>query len=84
MKNNNMETEPMNKLAFKISIPMVISMISIALYGIIDTMFISKSSDKALTASVITFPIQSIITAVALGVGIGVNTFLAKTLGEKN
>lgn len=84
MKNNNMETEPMNKLAFKISIPMVISMISIALYGIIDTMFISKSSDKALTASVITLPIQSIITAVALGVGIGVNTFLAKTLGEKN
>ena len=53
MKNisNDMETMPISKLAFKISIPMVISMISIALYGIVDTMFISKISNDALTAA---------------------------------
>lgn len=86
MKNisNDMETMPINKLAFKISIPMVISMISIALYGIVDTMFISKISNNALTAAALSIPVQSIITAIALGTSIGLNALLAKTLGEKN
>lgn len=85
MKNlsNEMETMPIRKLAFKISIPMVISMISIALYGIVDTMFISKIGDEALTAAALSIPIQSIITAIALGTSIGLNALLAKTLGEK-
>ncbi len=81
---NEMETMPIKKLAFKISIPMVISMISIALYGIVDTMFISKISTEALTAVALSIPIQSIITAIALGTSIGLNALLAKTLGEKN
>ena len=86
MKNisNDMETMPITKLAFKISIPMVISMISIALYGIVDTMFISKISNEALTAAALSIPIQSIITAIALGTSIGLNALLAKTLGENN
>lgn len=86
MKNisNDMETMPISKLAFKISIPMVISMISIALYGIVDTVFISKISNNALTASALSIPVQSIITAIALGTSIGLNALLAKTLGEKN
>ena len=86
MKNisNDMETMPINKLAFKISIPMVISMISIALYGIVDTMFISKINNNALTAAALSIPVQSIITAIALGTAIGLNALLAKTLGEKN
>lgn len=86
MKNisNDMETMPISKLAFKISIPMVISMISIALYGIVDTMFISKISNDALTAAALSIPIQSIITAIALGPSIGLNALLAKTLGENN
>ena len=86
MKNisNDMETMPISKLAFKISIPMVISMISIALYGIVDTMFISKISNEALTAAALSIPIQSIITAIALGTSIGLNALLAKTLGENN
>ena len=82
--SNEMGTMPIRKLAFKISIPMVISMISIALYGIIDTMFISKISDEALTAAALSMPILSIITAIALGTAIGLNALLAKTLGEKN
>lgn len=86
MKNisTKMETESMKKLAFRISIPMVLSMISIALYGIVDTIFIAKISNDALKASALSMPIQNIITAIALGLGIGLNSFLAKTLGEKN
>ena len=82
--SNEMGTMPIKKLAIKVSIPMVISMISIALYGIVDTMFISKISNDALTVASLSIPIQSIITAIGLGTGIGVNSILAKTLGEKN
>lgn len=81
---NEMETMGIKKLALKISTPMVISMISIALYGIVDTMFVSKISNEALTTISLAVPVMYIITAIALGTGIGVNTILAKTLGEKN
>ena len=78
-QTDEMGSMPIPKLAFKISIPMVISMISIALYGIVDTMFISKIGDEALTAAALSIPIQSIITAIALGTSIGLNALLAKT-----
>lgn len=86
MKNseNKMETMPMNILAFKNSMPIVLSMLSIALYGIIDTMFISWVGKDALTAVALSIPVTAIITAIALGAGIGVNSLLARTLGEKN
>lgn len=83
-KVNEMEELDIKKLAFKVSTPMVISMISIALYGIVDTMFISGISNNALTTISLSVPLVSIITAIALGTGIGVNAILAKTLGEKN
>ncbi|MBO5349783.1 MAG: MATE family efflux transporter [Clostridia bacterium] len=82
-KVNDMETMNIKKLAIKISTPMVISMISIALYGIVDTMFISGISGEALTAISLAMPIVAIITAIGLGTGVGVNALLAKTLGEK-
>lgn len=82
--NNHMETMNIKKLSLKVSIPMVISMISIALYGIVDTVFISNIGANALTAIALVFPIQNLITAIALGIGIGINSLLAKTLGEKN
>ena len=73
-----------SKLAWKISLPMIISMISIALYGIIDTIFVSKTGDSALTAISLAYPIQNVITAIGLGLSIGINSLLSRTLGEKN
>lgn len=84
IEQNNLENMDIKKLSIKTSLPMVISMISIALYGIVDTIFVSNMSENALTAISLAFPIQSIITAIALGIGIGCNTLIAKTLGEKN
>ncbi len=84
LNRNEMESMNIKKLALKISTPMVISMIAIALYGIVDTIFISKISRDALTAVTLTIPVQSFITAIALGIGIGVNSILAKTLGQKD
>ena len=85
MKNvNEMEELEIKKLSLKVSIPMVIAMISISLYGILDTMFVSNIGSDALTTISLAIPIVAIITAVGLGTSIGVNAVLAKTLGEKN
>lgn len=77
-------TMNIKKLALKISIPMVISMISIALYGIVDTIFISHISDKALETASLSEPIRSIVTSIGLGLSIGINAILSKSLGEKD
>jgi Na+-driven multidrug efflux pump len=80
---NELETMNIKKLSLKISMPMIISMISIALYSIVDTMFISRISSDALTTVSLSIPVQSIITAVGLGTSIGLSSLLAKNLGEK-
>ena len=78
------EKMDVNKAAWSISIPMVISMISIALYGIVDTIFIANFSENALNAVSLAYPIQNIITALSLGIAIGVNVVLSKSIGEKD
>ena len=83
-KSNEMETANIKKLAIKVSLPMVMSMISIALYGIVDTIFVSNISENALESVSLSIPFQSIITSIGLGIGIGINSVLAKSLGEKN
>lgn len=82
--SNEMEEMPIPKLAIKTSLPMIVSMISIALYGIVDTIFVSNISEKALTAITLAYPVQNIITGIGLGTGIGLNSLLARSLGEKD
>ena len=84
LKQTEMENMDIKKLALKTSLPMVVSMISISLYNIVDTIFVSNISENALTAISLAAPIQSIITAIAIGIGIGINSLLSRTLGEKN
>ena len=79
-----MGEEKISKLAFKLSIPMIISMLSMSLYNIVDTIFVSGIGENALTAVSLSFPIQVIISAIGLGSGIGVNSLLAKMLGKKD
>lgn len=78
------ETMDVKKASWEISIPMVISMISIALYGIVDTIFVSNLSENALNAISLSYPIQNIITALGLGIAIGLNVVLSKSIGEKD
>ena len=80
----DMENMKISRLAWKISLPMIISMISIALYGIVDTVFVSKTGPSALTAIILVYPMQNVITAIALGLAIGINSLLSRTLGEKD
>ena len=82
-KENKMGTMPVNKLLVTMSLPMVISMILQALYNIVDSIFVSRLSEDALTAVSMAFPMQNLMISVAVGTGVGINAMLSRALGEK-
>lgn len=79
-----MGTMPVNKLVWNMSFPMMISMLVQALYNIVDSIFVARLSEDALTAVSLAFPLQTLIIAVGAGTGVGINAILSKSLGEKN
>ncbi|MBN2616902.1 MAG: MATE family efflux transporter [Spirochaetales bacterium] len=85
--NKNMDklaNMDVKKLIIKMSLPAMISMLVQALYNIVDSIFVAKISEKALTALSLVFPIQMVIVAIFVGLGIGVNSYMSRKLGEKN
>ena len=83
-QENKMGVMPVNRLLLNMSVPMMISMLVQALYNIVDSIFVARVSEEALTAVSLAFPIQTLLIAVGAGTGVGVNALLSKTLGEKN
>lgn len=83
MEENKMGVMEMKKLLLTMSFPIMISMLVQALYNIVDSMFVARVSETALTAVSLCYPVQMIIVAVACGTGVGVNALLSRYLGEK-
>ena len=83
-KENIMGTMPIPKLLITMSGPMMISMLVQALYNVVDSMFVSRISEAALTAVSLAYPVQNLMIAVATGTGVGINALLSRNLGEKN
>ena len=81
---NKMGVMPINKLVFNMSLPMMISMLVQALYNIVDSIFVAKISENALSAVSLAFPLQTLIIAVGAGTGVGLNAIISKSLGEKD
>lgn len=84
MQENKMGVMPVNKLLLNMSLPMMVSMLVQALYNIVDSIFVAKLSENALTAVSLAFPIQTLLIALGTGTGVGVNSLLSKQLGEKD
>ncbi len=84
MTENKMGIMPVNRLLLSMSLPMMISMLVQALYNVVDSIFVSRVNENALTAVSLAFPIQNLMIAVAVGTGVGINALLSKSLGEKN
>lgn len=75
---------PVPRLLISMSLPMMLSMLVQALYNIVDSMFVAKLSEDALTAVSLAFPIQTLMIAVSGGTGVGINALLSRNLGEKD
>ncbi len=83
VKENKMGVMPVDKLLISMSLPMMISMLVQALYNIVDSIFVSRINEDALTAVSLAFPLQSLMVAIGAGMGVGVNALLSRFLGEK-
>lgn len=83
-KENKMGVMPVNKLLVSMSLPMMISMLVQALYNIVDSIFVSRINENALTAVSLAFPLQTLMIALGAGTGVGINALLSKSLGEKD
>lgn len=68
-------------LVLSMSLPMVLSMAVNSLYNIIDSYFVAKLSENAMTALALVYPVQNLISAIAIGFGIGINACIALYLG---
>ena len=83
-KENKMGVMPINKLLLSMALPIMISMLVQAMYNVVDSIFVSRVSENALTAVSLAFPIQNLMIAIGAGTGVGINALLSKSLGEKN
>ena len=81
---NKMGVMPVGRLLFSMSLPMMISMLVQALYNVVDSMFVARISEAALTALSMAFPVQNLMIAVAAGLGVGLNAVLSRALGAKD
>ena len=81
---NKMGVMPVKKLIINMSIPMMASMLVQALYNIVDSIFVSRLSESALTAVTVAFPMQNLMIAVGSGTGVGINALLSRSLGQKD
>ncbi len=80
---NKMGTMPEGRLIITMSFPIMLSMLVQALYNIVDSAFVARISEDALTAVSLAFPVQLLMIAVATGTGVGVNALLSRRLGQK-
>ena len=76
-------TMKMTRLIPKVSVPIMISMLVQALYNVVDSIFVAQYSADALTAVSLAYPLQMLMIAVSVGLGVGINSLISRRLGEK-
>ena len=84
MEANEMGSLPIGRLLRKISMPLIFSMLVQVLYGLVDSLYVARLGDNALTAISLCMPVQFLVLGVGTGIGVGVNSVLSKKLGEKD
>lgn len=84
MDEHFMREKPVFPLIASMALPMVISMLVNSLYNIVDSFFVAKISEDALTALSLVFPMQNLINALAIGFGVGINAVISFHLGAEN
>ncbi|MEE1061582.1 MAG: MATE family efflux transporter [Ruminococcus sp.] len=83
-QENKMGVMPMTKLLLSMSVPAIFSMTILAMYNVVDGIFIGQYSQPALTATSLAYPLQMLLIAVSVGTAVGINSLVSRRLGEKN
>ena len=80
-RENKLGTMPMPRLLAGMALPLMISLLVQSLYNIVDSVFVSRISEDALTATSLAFPVQLLMIAVSVGTAVGVNALLSRSIG---
>lgn len=83
-RENKMGTTPMTKLILSMSLPAMFSMTILAMYNVVDSIFIGNYDQAGLTAISFAYPLQMLLIAVSVGTAVGVNSLVSRKLGERN
>lgn len=84
MEQTYMKEKPVLPLVLSMSLPMILSMAVSSLYNIIDSLFVAKISERAMTALSLVYPVQNLVNAVTIGFGIGINAVIAFHMGARD
>ena len=84
LSQNKMGIMPVGKLLANMALPMILSMLVQALYNVVDSIYVSQISESAVTALSLAFPVQNLQIGFAVGIGVGVNSLLSKSLGQQD
>ncbi len=80
---DKMGSMPVGRLVVGMSLPLMFSLLVQSLYNIVDSIVVARLSENALTATLLAYPVQILMVAVAVGSGVGVNLLLSRTFGAK-
>ena len=78
-----MGTEKVSRLVISTGIPLMLSLLINSMYNFVDSVFVSRVSEDALTALSLAAPVQVLVSAMGLGNAVGLNAAISKALGEK-
>jgi len=81
---NKMAIMPIKKLVMSMAVPAMISMVIQAMYNVVDSIYVSRVSEEALTAVSLAFPLQLVIIALVAGTSAGVTSLISRRLGEQD
>ena len=84
LQENKMGVMPVGRLLANMATPMILSMLVQALYNVVDSIYVSQISESAVTALSLAFPVQNLQIGFAVGIGVGVNSLLSKSLGQRD
>ncbi len=87
LSENKMGTQPIGRLLFSMALPMIMAMLVQAFYNVVDSVYVSRiseTSDSAVTALSLAFPVQNVQIGLAIGIGVGVNSLMSRSLGRQD
>lgn len=84
MEQLSMKEKSITRLVIMMSMPNVLSMLVNSMYNIVDSFFVAKISEDAMTALSLAFPMQNLVTSIGVGFGVGINAMIALNMGAKN
>lgn len=83
-EENSMGTQPVGRLVLLTGLPLMLSLLINSMYNFVDSVFVSRISEEALTALSLSAPVQILVSALGFGNAVGLNAVISKALGEKN